>query len=481
MALLGAGCDTVTGRPPGDPPGEPSQGVKNVVLVIIDQFRKDHVGAYGNDWIRTPNLDALAKESLRFTRAYPESSPTICARRAIHTGARSWPFRDWWVPEGENAVLQGWQPIPLDQTTLAEALSENGLTTMLVTDNLHQFKPSYNMHRGFAAYDFIRGQTTDNYQPNWTYDREMVDKALMRGNVPAMTGQMKQYFSNVAGRRSEEDWFAPKVFTRAAEMLEFARDDERPFFLTVDSYDPHEPWDPPEEYVRMYDDEPYDLKEPFSVIYGPSDYLKERELTRMRARYSAEVTLADRWLGRFMDKMDEMKLFEDTFVVLLADHGVALGEHGYSGKPAYALWPEITDIPFFVRRPDGKGAGEESDYTASTHDVAPTVLGYLGIEMPEQMQGQDLSTIGAGSEPEARDHFTAGYHDHVWTRDDRYVMFCKNDGANARLYDVESDPGMNDDIAAQEPGVVQRMFDGYVLRDAGGPLPTYDPLPKPTV
>jgi arylsulfatase A-like enzyme len=151
----------------------------------------------------------------------------------------------------------------------------NGYQTMMVTDNMHQFKASYDMHRGFDVFDFFRGQTTDNFQPNWTYDREMVDRALMKGNVPAMTAQMKQYFSNVAGRQTEEDWFAPQVFTRAAEMLEFAKQDERPFFMTVDSYDPHEPWDPPEEYVRMYDDEPYDLKEPFSVIYGPSDYLTD--------------------------------------------------------------------------------------------------------------------------------------------------------------------------------------------------------------
>ena len=60
----------------------------------MDSLRKDHVGAYGNDKIKTPNLDALAKESLRFTRAYPESAPTICARRAIHTGLRTWPFED---------------------------------------------------------------------------------------------------------------------------------------------------------------------------------------------------------------------------------------------------------------------------------------------------------------------------------------------------------------------------------------------------
>ena len=67
----------------------------NVVLVIVDSLRKDHVGAYGNDWIQTPNLDALAKDGLLFTRAYPEALPSIPARRGIHTGFRSFPFRGW--------------------------------------------------------------------------------------------------------------------------------------------------------------------------------------------------------------------------------------------------------------------------------------------------------------------------------------------------------------------------------------------------
>jgi Sulfatase len=80
----------------------------NVVVVIIDTLRKDHVGAYGNTWIKTPNLDALAKESLRFTRAYPESIPTICARRAIHTGLRTWPFRNWHIYKGISVVRYGW-------------------------------------------------------------------------------------------------------------------------------------------------------------------------------------------------------------------------------------------------------------------------------------------------------------------------------------------------------------------------------------
>jgi hypothetical protein len=88
-----SGCGPLAQRLPEDylPEGGPRM---NVVVVILDSLRKDHVGAYGNTWIQTPNIDRLAKESLRFTQAYPESIPTINARRAIHTGTRSWPFRD---------------------------------------------------------------------------------------------------------------------------------------------------------------------------------------------------------------------------------------------------------------------------------------------------------------------------------------------------------------------------------------------------
>jgi arylsulfatase A-like enzyme len=256
------------------------------------------------------------------------------------------------------------------------------------------------------------------------------------------------------------------------ELLEAAKGGDQPFFLVADSYDPHEPWDTPDEYVNLYDD-PYDGREPYSVIYGSSDYLTERELQRMHARYAAEVTMVDRWFGRFLDRMDELDLFENTLLLVIADHGVAFGEHGYTGKPSYVLWPEITDVPFMIRHPEGKGAGETSDYYASTHDVAPTILGFLGIEPEQPMEGQDLSVLFDGGQPEERPYFTLGYNDHAWARDDRYVMFAKNDGSNALLYDVSTDPEMNKDIAGSNQGIINSMWNDYILEDAGGPLPTY--------
>ncbi|MCA1848870.1 MAG: sulfatase-like hydrolase/transferase, partial [Actinobacteria bacterium] len=402
--------------------------------------------------------------------------PTICARRTIHTGNRSWPFRDWEPPKGEDIILQGWEPIPEGQAHLAEILKENGYTTMFETDTMHQFKASYNFQRGFDVFDFIRGQTTDNYKPNWTFPRERVRGALLEGNRSAMRAQMRQYWANVEGRlvparESEEDWFSPRVFTGAMELVEAARE-EQPFFLVVDSYDPHEPWDTPDKYVSLYDD-PYDGPEPYSVIYGRSDYLSERELQRMRARYAAEVTMVDTWLGNLLDKMSELNLLENTLLLLIADHGVAHGEHGYAGKPSYVLWPEVTDIPFLIRHPGGKGAGEVSDYYASTHDVGPTILGFLGIEPPEPMDGQDLTVFFEGGEPEERAHFSLGYNDHAWARDEDYVMFAKNDGSNALLFDLRADPNMDNDIAGSNQGVINRMWNDYVLKDAGGPLPKY--------
>jgi arylsulfatase A-like enzyme len=262
------------------------------------------------------------------------------------------------------------------------------------------------------------------------------------------------------------------VFLKATEFLEAASKRE-PFFLVVDCYDPHEPWDPPEKYTRLYDPDGYDEPEPFTSLYGRDDYLTERQLSRMRALYAGEVTMVDRWLGNFLERAHDLGVMENTLFVLLSDHGHALGEHGYTGKPHYALWPELTDIVFLIRHPEGRGAGQTSDHYASTHDVAPTILGFLGIEPRSPMEGQDLSVLLEGKGPVARPHFTLGYSDFVWARDEGFAMFGRNDGEKARLYDLAADPAMDRDVASEHPGVVRRMFDEYVIGDAGGPLPTY--------
>jgi arylsulfatase A-like enzyme len=451
VLLGGSGCARHLSRASG----------MNVILVILDSLRRDHVRAYGNDQMKTPTLDLLAEEGLRFTRPYPDAMPTIPVRRAIHTGMRTFPL---------EPPSYGWTSIPEGQTTLAEILEAAGYETMLVTDTYHQFYPYRNFHRGFKVYHWIRGQENDPFKPpSIVSEKEMRSRYLILGEGE----KARQYLANIKGwRKTEENWFAPRVFLKAMDLLEGARWRE-PFFLVVDCYDPHEPWDPPEKYKALYDPDGYEGKEPLNDKYGKDDYLTNRQLLRMRALYSAEITMADRWLGNFLQRARELQLMENTLLILLSDHGHALGEHGYTGKPHYALWPELTDTIFLLRHPEGKGAGQTSDYYASTHDVAPTVLGMLGMEPPQPMEGHDLSVLLNGKEPEPRDHFTSAYKDHVWSRDENYVMFARNDGEKAKLYDVRTDPQQTRDLAEDAPETVEKMFQEYVLGDAGGSLPTH--------
>jgi arylsulfatase A-like enzyme len=452
----------------------PKGGAKmNVVLVNLDSLRRDHVGVYGNAWIKTPNLDALARESLRFTRPYPESVPTINARRAIYTGVRTWPFRDWVPQRGETFYPAGWQRMPEDQTSLAETLSENGYETALITDTYHQFKPSMNFQRGFGVFDYVRGQERDHFRPMKIISEKEVDHYTVPGNDMSMREKVRQYRANVAGRKGEEDWFGPRVFLRGMEYLEVAVKVGGPFFLVVDSFDPHEPWDPPECYANMYG-RPTGRGEPIAPNYGPSDYLEDDELARMRALYAGEVTLTDRWFGRFVDRMSDLGLLENTLLIAFSDHGVSLGEHGYTGKVAQAIWPELKDIVFYIRHPEGRGAGRTSDFRAGFQDISPTVLGAMGIEPAQPPDGQDLGRILEGKSPEAkRPYVTLGYGNYSWAEDDDWALSVRNDGEEPRLYDLKKDPGMNRNVATGNRDVVARMWEGYVLEDAGGPPPMY--------
>jgi arylsulfatase A-like enzyme len=461
-SLLGAaGCAGFADRAPRLPEEYlPGGGTgPNVILVIIDTLRKDHVGAYGNDWIQTPTLDALAEESLLFTQAHPEAMPTIPVRRAIHTGMRTWPTRP---------PAFGWKSIPSGHTTVAEMLAEEGFGTYLVTDTYVQFP--MNFGRGFGAYNMIRGQERDPYKdPSTISEEEMRRRYIILGEGK----KARQYLANVKGREGEEDWFAPRVFLEAMDALEVAAGENRPFFLVADCFDPHEPWDPPEEYVSLYD-EGYRGKEPLDDNYGSDDYLTDRQLLRMRALYAAEVTMMDRWLGKFIERAHELGVMEKTLFVVVSDHGHLLGEHGYTGKLAYALYPELTDIVLMMRHPRGEGAGNRSDFYVSTHDVAPTILGFLGVEQHEPMDGQDLAPILEGRNPEQpRDHFTQGYKSYVCCRDEHRVMFCRTDMTDVHLFDAVNDTEQRRDLAGAEPETVKGMYEEYAQKDAAGRLPNF--------
>lgn len=423
------------------PPEGAGNGM-NVLIVILDSLRRDHVGAYGNPGMHTPSIDELARASTRFTEARPEAMPTVQVRRCVHTGRRTFPARGWTPQKGVGVRMPGWERIPEDQVTLAEMLQSAGYTTVLLTDTPHLFQPSMNFQRGFDTWSFVR-------DPQLT--------RLLEGR-PA---------------RRERDLRSPQVFTQARNWLSVARQSQ-PFLLVVDSYDPHEPWVPPVSYIERYDEPRFNGSEPRKPQYGSSAYLTEAELARMDVLYSAEVTLADAWFGRFLDAFEGRGLLDSTLVVVLSDHGVLLGEHGLVGKPVEAsLWPEITDIPLLMRHPERR-RGAIDDRWVSTHDIVPTVLGALGIAPPVRLDGIDLSPVlrGDGSAPR-RSHLTMGYAAMTQVRRGRWAFTTNSDGSSRQLYDVREDPQMTADVASQHPKIVRSLAD-LIEKDAGGPLPVYD-------
>jgi arylsulfatase A-like enzyme len=444
----------------------------NVVLIVVDTLRTDHV--YGNR-ARTPNMDALARRGLSFTRCYPEAMPTVPARRSIMTGRRAFPFTGW-RPWGGMVQEPGWEPIADPALTFTSILRRAGYWTGCVSDNpFVAFARSYSPFKSsFDRFVAKPGQTGGT-------GAGVSDAELRRWLPPQMDDpqtrlRMRKFLGNSRYFEDETTSYAAKVFREASDLLEQAAR-HRPFALVVDTFEPHEPWTPPRRYVDMYGDPDYRGPEPAKPYYAAvSRYLHGSEgevlLDRMRALYAAEVTMTDRWLGVFLDRLDSLRLERDTIVVLVADHGIYLGDHGMTGKSSITLHTPLIRVPLIVVDPRGRRAGRTSEWFASTHDIAPTLLSMTGIPVPRGMDGVDLSPFFEGRRPPRRPYAWGGYGNSYFVRTDRWALHGPNRGDLFHLYDRRADPGETRDVAALHPEKVEELF-AVVRRRAGRPLPYY--------
>jgi arylsulfatase A-like enzyme len=360
----------------------------NVVVIVADTFRRDHLGAYGNPFIRTPYLDELARSSVVFENHVLSSFPTMPARADILTGTFSY-------------AHMGWEPLPRHLMTLPELLSKAGYTTMGVVDTPFYIRNGFGYDRGFDDFVWVRGQGDDT-RPHERYDARTM-------------------------WRSEEDRMVARTMTEAERWLE--RHYDEPFFLYVDTWDPHEPWDAPDYYSASYR-KGY-AGEQIYPCYGKweeAGLLKE-EVDLAHATYCGEVTMVDFWVGRLLAKLDALGLRDNTLVFFTSDHGFYFGEHGYFGKAEWVheprasvtedslvpewlteswlltvgwspLYQELTRVPLIARGP-GLTPGRRSAMTTAP-DLAPTILELTGIERPATMQGESFVDVLGGGEDEHR-------------------------------------------------------------------------------
>ena len=487
----GAGAAAMGAAACGDDYFEPStdhgSDAPNVVLIFTDSTRADYIGAYNRDSRNnTPNLDALAKDSLKFDLAVPEAMPTGPARRALLTGVRSFPFRNY-VPTKGLPVGPGWIPIPDFQPIITETLGEAGVETAYCTDNPFLIGPRFGNFR--RTLDWARPSYSQGAYRflNKPFKRPAQRSAIERYLLPELSdtvevGRLRSMVGwNSVYRDADNDYPTARVVRSGINLVDDL-EKKRPFFLGVDAFDPHEPLDPPRVYMNRFGGpkgiekkgiipiQPFET--PYSWVIDVD--VDDPTLDRIRELYAAEITFMDEWVGRLMNTLADRNLLDETVVMYMSDHGLTLGEDGVLGKHgARAQW-HIYHVPCMIRHPEGKLAGETSDFFASTHDLSRTALSFMGVRAPGMMNGEDLSVFFEGGEPTARPHFTSCYDNYVLCGDRDWFLISDSEGRRKRLYDKSRDPRELRDVAADHPQVVDRLW--RVLEDeAGGTLPQFQP------
>ena len=429
----------------------------NAIWITVDSFRQDHIHCYRPEGTRdptgesiqvqTPAIDRLAREGVMCTRLRSEALPTIPCRRGTFTGRRCFPFVEEPTHKGMYITLAGWRPIPQEDVTVAEHLSEQGYTCGLVADVYHLMKPSQNFHRGFQSFQWERGQEYDMWQSG-PLPEGYIERFLKEGTdlTPGRARILTQYLQNQLHREGDHDFQGAKTFGRAIEWLERNHEHEQ-FFLYIDSFDPHEPYEAPQELIDLYDpgwDGPELI---YGNIYARAE-LTDAEHHHIRARYAAECSMVDHWVGRLLDTVDRLGLAEDTLIILVSDHGKINGEFGHYGMPPQDTGLELNAVPCLIRHPQGENAGTRFDGWLYNTDVTATMLDLLGVEGKERTDGENVWPAILGGN-EFREHLVTGHGEMVacWEGDWLYLLNTKEN--RAALYNLADDPYRQTDVADQ--------------------------------
>src|SRR5829696_6939304 len=393
-----------------EPATDHGKDAPNTILIFMDSTRFDYIHRF-NPIARnkTPNIDALSRDSLSFSLAVPDAMPTGPARRALLTGVRSFPFRNY-VPTKGLPVGPGWIPIPDHYPIMTEVMGEAGIETAYCTDNPFLIGPRFANFR--RTVDMVKPSFSQGAYRflNKPFKRPATRSAIERYLLPELSdsvevGRLRSMVGwNSIYRHRESEYPTARVVRAGINLVDELKK-KRPFFLGVDCFDPHEPLDAPQAY-QLAAGSPKGIEkekgitpiQPFETPYSwiVNVDLDDESVERVRELYAAELTFVDEWVGRLMNKLADEDLLDETVVYYMSDHGLTLGENGVMGKDgARAQW-HIYHVPAMIRHPEGKRAGESSDYFASTHDIARTLLSFMGVRAPGMMNGEDLSVLFDG-------------------------------------------------------------------------------------
>ena len=372
------------------------------IVILLDSVNRRHLSTYGNDWVKTPNIDRLRSCSVVFDNHWVGSAPCMPARRDMLTGRL-------------NFLERNWGPVEPFDYTLPQALRSKEIYSHMITDHFHYMRyGGENYCQSFDTWDFYRGQEIDPWVPQ-----------LSEVKIPEGYGQIRsQYEYNRTRFKTEECYPSPLTLKAAADWVEEYRHADN-YLLWVEAFDPHEPFDVPEEYLKLYNDK-YDGPHYTWPHYQPVD-VPEEALEHIKNRYAALLTMTDQWLGKLLDKMDQYDLWKDTLVIFTTDHGFMLGEHGFMAKNYMPAYNEVFHIPLMVHMPEGEHAGKRINALTQNIDIFPTLVEYFKIEnnvFKNPIHGKSWMPLIRGEVEKIRDYAINGYFaKNVNITDGKYTYF----------------------------------------------------------
>lgn len=421
------------------------------IMVMYDSLRRDLLESYGCDWTVTPNFKRLSERSVQFENCFVGSMPCLPARRELHTGRL-------------NFFHRSWGPLEPFDDSMPEILKQHGVYTHLVSDHQHYWEDGgCTYHSRYSSWEISRGQEGDTWKADlsYKYDKGTVfnTKAqMLRENPEAAFLYGRMYGQDQVNRRAmdtEDKTSQAVTFNEGLEFIDRNHAEDN-WFLQIETFDPHEPFYSLPDDKALYPHKFLGDAE-MEADWPPYAPVAEDQNTieHVRYEYASLLSKCDRYLGKVLDAMDRYNLWEDTLLIVNTDHGFLLSEHGWWGKTSMPIFEEISHVPLYVYDPRQKDkAGAHRNALCQMIDIAPTLLEFFGVPIPQDMEGKSLLGV-IEDDREIHDCIVFGYHgSQVYVTDGEYVYRHSAEHPELPVYEY-----------TLMPTHMRRMFSPSELKD----------------
>lgn len=486
----------------------------NILWICTDQQRFDTLGCYGNQFVRTPNIDRLAENGTLFERCFSQSPVCTPSRASFLTGR---------YPRTTRTRQNG-QSIPADEVLVTKLLADAGYTCGLsgklhisACDPASRPTSERRIDDGYAEFHWSHNPTP--IWPTNEYMHWLQERGVRYKRSPFRDSNHVKV--SVEAEHHQTTWCAEKAVTFIEANAAF----DRPWQFSVNVYDPHHPFDPPADYLERYlkklqniplpNYEPGELenKPVFQQIdhkgaYGQTDYvfrrneggekddrtgsypageMSDEDHRLVRAAYWAMIDLIDEQVGRMLDALEATDQLHNTLVIFMSDHGEMLGDHGIYLKGPYFYDP-LVRVPLIASWPGVVRAGHRSEDLVELVDLAPTLLDAANLSQYPGMQGKSLWPLLTGrtsSDHHRADVYCEYYNAMPFHRDppahatmlrtERHKLVAVHSLGAGELYDLEWDPNErrnlwdDADYQSVKLALLERLCDRMAR--------TVDPLP----